>query len=326
MTDQQAAELNRVGVMIDLGRYGDATRLASSVLAGFPDSSRGWCLLSRAHLGGGNAAEAVSAAIRASALSPADDWPYRLISTALIGLGQTADAVTAALEARGLAPHFWRSHVCLAQAATADGQHDLATQAAAAALAIAPDIADAHVTAGKVALGRGDLAAARQWQESALALDPAHSGAINELGRISLRSRNAAGAAEQFLRAARISPGSGVFARNTELALSRVALRLALSATLLAAAATCIVVLALTGRIFPAIALALPQAGLVIAAIRQIRRLPPAGRRHLPRVLWARLCQLGRGFVAATAGRTAAAAGGQPKSQDIQNGNVVARS
>ena len=116
-----------------------------------------------------NSAEAVAAASRASALDPADDWPYRLVSTALIGMGQTADAVTAALEARKLAPHFWRSHVCLAQAATADRQHDLAAEAAATALALAPDVADVHVTAGKAALGRGDLDEARGWQESALA-------------------------------------------------------------------------------------------------------------------------------------------------------------
>ena len=163
-------------------------------------------------------------------------------------MGQTADAVLAAQEARKLAPHFWRSHVCLAQAATADGQHDLAAQAAETALTLAPDVADVHVTAGKAALEPRRPGGGTGWQESALAIEPTHSGAINELGRISLRSRDAAAAAGHFLRAARTSPGTGVFGRNTELALGRVALRLATSVALIAAETACLVLAALTRK------------------------------------------------------------------------------
>jgi tetratricopeptide (TPR) repeat protein len=302
MADRQAADLSRASVMIDLGRYGDAASLLAAVLASAPASSRGWCLLSRAHLGDGNAPEAVAAAARASALDPADDWPYRLVSTALIGMGQTAEAVTAAQEARNLAPHFWRSHVCLAQAAAADDQHDLAAEAAATALALAPDVADVHVTAGKAALGRGELAEARRWQESALAIEPTHSGAINELGRISLRSRDAAAAAGHFLRAARTSPGASVFGRNAELALSRVALRLSASATLIAAAAACLVLAALTGEGWLAVLIGLLLLPLAMRTVREIRRLPPEGRRHLARLLSARLAQLRRHIGTATIG------------------------
>lgn len=280
--------------MIDLGRYGDAASLLAGVLASAPASSRGWCLLSRAHLGAGNAPEAVAAAARASALDPADDWPYRLVSTALTGMGQTADAVLAAQEARRLAPHFWRSHVCLAQAATADGQHELAAQAAATALTLAPEVADVHVTAGKAALGRGDLADARRWQESALAIEPTHSGAINELGRISLRARDAVAAAEHFLRAARTSPGTGVFGRNTELALGRVARRLATSAALLAAETACLVLAALVGNVPIATLSGLMLLPVALRAVRDIRRLPAEGRRHLMRLLWQRRTQIGR--------------------------------
>src|ERR1700722_17605170 len=306
MADRQAADLSRASAMIDLGRYGDAASLLATVLASAPGTSRGWCLLSRAHLCGGQSAEAVAPAARASALDRADDWPYRLVSTALIGMGQTADAVTAALEARELAPHFWRSHVCLAQAATADFQHELAAEAAATALTLAPDVADVHVTAGKAALGRGDLDQAREWQESALTIEPGHSGAINELGRISLRSRDAAAAAGHFLRAARTSPGSGVFGRNTELALRRVALRLAVSATLVAAAGACTVLAALTANVPLAIACAVALAILAGRAVREIRRLPPAGRSHLVRLVWARRAGLGRHVRAAAIGRAAA--------------------
>jgi tetratricopeptide (TPR) repeat protein len=310
--------------MIDLGRYADAASMLATVLASSPASSRGWCLLSRAHLGGGNAPEAVAAAARASALDPADDWPYRLVSTALLGMGQATEAVTAAAEARKLAPHFWRSHVCLAQAATADGQHGLAADAAATALALAPDVADVHVTAGKAALGRGDLAEARRWQESALAIEPTHSGAINELGRISLRSRDAAAAAGYFLRAARTSPGAGVFGRNTELALSRVALRLAALVTVLAGAGACLVLAARSGNTPLAILVGLPLLPLGVRTARELQRLSPAGRRHLLRLIWARTVQAGRRISTATIGRLAALTRGRDNSQSSQAGNEAA--
>jgi tetratricopeptide (TPR) repeat protein len=326
MADQQAADLSRASAMIDLGRYGDAASLLATVLASAPGSSRGWCLLSRAHLGGGNSAEAVAAAARASALDPADDWPYRLVSTALIGMGQTADAVTAAQEARKLAPHFWRSHVCLAQAATADGQHELAAQAATTALTLAPDVADVHVTAGKAALGRGDLAEARQWQESALAIEPTHSGAINELGRISLRSHDPAAAAGHFLRAARTSPGSGVFGRNTELALGRVATGLARYAISATVAATCLVLAVISGDVPRAIVFALPVSLLAGMIVFEIRRLPPAVRRHLVRLVWARRARLGRNIKAATIGRAAAVIRSRKNHKTLNTGNGAARS
>jgi tetratricopeptide (TPR) repeat protein len=311
--------------MIDLGRYGDAAGLLATVLASSPASSRGWCLLSRAHLGSGKAPEAVAAAAKASALDPSDDWPYRLVSMALIGMGQTADAVLAAQEARNLAPHFWRSHVCLAQAATADGQHDVAAQAAATALTLAPDVADVHVTAGKAALGRGDLAEARRRQESALAIEPTHSGAINELGRISLRSHDAVAAAAHFLHAARNSPGTGVFSRNTELALGRIAFRLMAALILMAAEAVLLLLFVLAGNVPLAIISGILMIFVVLRAAHEIWRLPPEGRRHLVRLIGARGALLGRATSAATFGRVIAGTRGRDRSQQAQGRNETAR-
>ncbi len=285
MTASDSVQLSRAGLMIELGRFADAARLLSAVLAAAPDSCRGWCLLSRAHLGTGDPAEAMLAARRASALDPANDWPFRLLSTALIGLDRGTEAVAPALEARRLAPHSWRSHVCLAQAAAAGGQLDLAAQAARAALAVAPDQADVHVTAGRVCLSRGDPAGARLRQEAALAIDPAHSGAINELGRISLQRRDPARAARHFLRAAQSAPGNGVFGRNAELALRYLALRLARPIAL--AALLCAVSCAAATAGFPALALFLLPAELPLTLwiVIRIRAVPRPGRRHLPRLV-----------------------------------------
>jgi tetratricopeptide (TPR) repeat protein len=322
MPDRQAIELSRASTMIDLGRYADAARLLAGLLATAPDSSRGWCLLARAQLGAGDPVQSVAAATRASALNPADDWPYRLASTALISLGQTGAAVTAAQEGRRLAPHFWRTHVCVAEAATAHGQHELAASAAANALAMAPDIADVHVAAGKAALGRGDLAEARQRHQAALALEPAHSGAINELGRISLKSRDPAAAAAYFLQAAGTSPGSGIFGRNTDLALGRVALQIAVLAGLAVALGAAITQQALAGSALVAVVVALPGPALAIQLVRLIRRLPPAGRRNLPRLLRAMPVRLGRILGATIGGRLTAAHRGQQTSQKTHQGNA----
>jgi Flp pilus assembly protein TadD len=318
MTAADPGQLSRAGLMIELGRFADATRLLSAVLAAAPDNCRGWCLLSRAHLGNGRPAEAMSAARRASALDPANDWPFRLISTALIGLGDGSDAVQAALEARRLAPHSWRSHVCLAQAASASGQLQVASEAAQAGLAIAPHQADVHVTAGRVALSRGDVVEARLRQEAALAIEPAHSGAINELGRISLHLSDPAAAAEHFLRAARTSPGNGVFGRNSELALRYLAVRLARPILLAAALCAAIGILMATGH--PAAAAALAPAGvaLLLWGAARIRAIPRQSRRHLPRLVRERFRRNNKSFNAGTSSAPLAAASplGLPGSSD----------
>jgi tetratricopeptide (TPR) repeat protein len=323
MTSEHGVELNRASMMIELGRHREAARLLSAVLAADPDSSRGWCLLSRAHLGNGGLPEAVSSASRASALDPASDWPHRLASTALISLDRSGDAVAAALEARRLGPHFWRSHVCLAQAATADGQLELATEAARAALALAPEQADVHVTAGKVALSCADVAEARMRQEAALAIDPGHSGALNELGRISLRSRDASAAVQHFLRAASISPQNGVFGRNSELALIRLALRAAELILLALALLAAIGGFAATGHWVIAAGLALTEPPLALWISVRIRAVPRPARRHLARLL-ARRWRPARSFTPSAMTRAAAIHRGQQNPESPHEGSAAA--
>jgi tetratricopeptide (TPR) repeat protein len=303
VTGSQAADLSRASMMIELGRHADAARLLATLLASSPDSTRGWCLLARAQLGAGRHGEAVTAAARASALDPADDWPCRLASTALLGLHRTGAAVAAAAQARQLAPHFWRPHICLAQAAAADGQLRLAAEAAQAALAIAPDQADVHVTAGKVALCQGNVSLARQHQETALSIEPGHSGAVNELGRISLHGRDPAAAAGHFLTAARMAPGNGVFGRNTELALGRLAAGLAAPALLAAGLCAAAGALLATGYQVLAAGLAVASGGVVTLIVLRVMSVAPDARRHLARLLWTRWRRPRRMLTAAVAGR-----------------------
>ncbi len=214
-------ELARASAMLDVRRFDEASDLLARVVAAEPESSRAWCLMSRAHLGAERYTEAVSTANRAVSLDPADEWPHRLASNALVHLGRHADALRAAYEAARLAPGYWQTHVCVAQAALAAQRFDIAAEAATRARALAPNEPDVHFLSGKVSLARGDLSTAREHQESALALDPAHSGAMNELGRIRLRRHDTAGAIRHFISAARATPGERIYSRNIDVVLLR---------------------------------------------------------------------------------------------------------
>ena len=199
-----------------------------------PESSRAWCLMARAHLGADRYTEAVTAANRAVALDPADEWPHRLASNALVHLGNYPDALRAAYEACRLAPSYWQTHVCVAQAALAAQRLDVATEAAARARGLAPNEPDVHFLSGKVSLARSDLAGAREHQERALALDPGHSGAMNELGRIRLRRHDTAGAIRHFISAARATPDERIYSRNIDVVLLRTVSRTIYVFTLIA--------------------------------------------------------------------------------------------
>src|SRR5947209_7453068 len=103
--------------MLDVRRFDAASDLLARVVAAEPESSRAWCLMSRAHLGAERYPDAVSTANRAVSLDPADEWPHRLASNALVHLGRHADALRAAYEAARLAPGYWQTHVCVTLAA-----------------------------------------------------------------------------------------------------------------------------------------------------------------------------------------------------------------
>ena len=92
-------ELARASTMLDLRRFGEASELLARVVSAEPESSRAWCLMARAHLGGERYAEAISAANRAVSLDPSDEWPHRLASNALVHLGHYRGALRAAYEA-----------------------------------------------------------------------------------------------------------------------------------------------------------------------------------------------------------------------------------
>ena len=278
-------ELARASTMLDLRRFGEASELLARVVSAEPESSRAWCLMARAHLGGERYTEAISAANQAVSLDPSDEWPHRLASNALVHLGNYPDALRAAYEACRLAPGYWQTHVCVAQAALAGQRFNVASEAATRARALAPNEPDVHFLSGKVSLARGDLAAAREHQERALALDPAHSGAMNELGRIRLRRHDTAGAIRHFISAARATPEERIYSRNIDVVLLRTVSRTIYVFTLIALILIWIPAVTHVNRLPFVITLGMAAAVTVACFGWLVLRLPREARQLVRRTL-----------------------------------------
>ena len=278
-------ELARASAMLDVRRFDEASALLARLVSAEPESSRAWCLMARAHLGGERYTEAISAANRAVSLDPSDEWPHRLASNALVHLGNYPDALRAAREACRLAPGYWQTHVCVAQAALAGQRLDVAAEAASRARALAPNEPDVHFLSGKVSLARGDLTAAREHQERALALDPAHSGAMNELGRIRLRRHDTAGAIRHFISAARATPEERIYSRNIDVVLLRTVSRTIYVFTLIALILIWIPAVTHVDRLPFVVALGVAAAATAACFAWIVLRLPREARRLVRRTL-----------------------------------------
>lgn len=276
---ETAQNLARARAMLDVRRNAEAVTLLGQTVAADPANGAAWCLLSLAQLRCGEHAGGAQSAGRAAALAPSDAWPYRLLSSAQLNMGRPQAAVVTASEACRLAPEDWRVWVCKAEAVVgARYDYDAAEKAAAEARRLAPDEAEVHYVSGRVSFARQKLHQASQHQERALALNPAHSGALNELGRINLRRRNAAGAAEHFIQAARAAPDLAVYGRNVEAAVRSLIGRLIYLVTL-----GCWIIVVITfswhaARPFAITGLsAVTVAGAGMVAVR-VRRMPSATR------------------------------------------------
>jgi hypothetical protein len=122
------------------------------------------------------------------------------------------------------------------------------------------------------------------------------------------------------LRAARTSPGNGVFGRNSELALRYLALRLARPILLAATLGVAIITLAASGYPLPAAALAIAVAPLLLWVVVRIRAIPRQSRRHLQRLVLTRPARDPRPRSAAATGRSAARIRGHKKDKSSNAG------
>jgi tetratricopeptide (TPR) repeat protein len=272
------AELDRAGVLIELGRYDDAALRAGSILGVDPSNVRAACLLAQAEIGRRRFDDALRAAKGAAVEDPSAEWPQRLASLALMHLGKANESIAHAREAVRLAPHEYRAHMQLAQALTARSLRD-ARAAAVRALELAPHAADAHFVVGRVAAAGGRRDEAKRAFARALALDPDHSPAHNELARLRLRRFRLADAAIGFSTALRADPQSEVSRQNLELVV-RAFLTFTAAFVYLGAFigfGTASRDVSTAGRIAPLAVLIIPS----LLAVRFTIRLPRSLRRYL---------------------------------------------
>lgn len=199
--------MRQAAVLCELGRYPEAERLLSQVVASDPQNSGAWCLMSQARLGSKRPREALEAAQRASAITPDEEWSHRLMSLAWTGLGDRQSAVASAKEAVRLAPHEWRAHLRLAAALRVLPDLPASHGPLERALELAPDQPDVHMVAGSIAAAEGRRTDAAESYRQVLALDPDHSGAHQGLASLHVRRAALANA-----HAGRLAAAAGGFA------------------------------------------------------------------------------------------------------------------
>ena len=278
-------ELARASAMLDVRRFDEASELLARLVSAEPESSRAWCLMARAHLGGERYTEAISAANRAVSLDPADEWPHRLASNALVHLGNYPDALRAAL--RGVPP---RARLLADARVRGAGRAGRAAPRRRGRGGVprprpGPERARRALPLRQGEPGPRRLADAREHQERALALDPAHSGAMNELGRIRLRRHDTAGAIRHFISAARATPEERIYSRNIDVVLLRTVSRTIYVFTLIALILIWIPAVTHVDRLPFVVALGMAAAATAACFAWMVLRLPREARLLVRRTL-----------------------------------------
>ncbi len=190
--DEAAATVARADLLDDLGRWDEALRVVSPVLAAHPEHlgagvTAGVCLINS-----GRAQEASVVLQRICAAHPQASDPPRLLSLAAVQLLESSRAVECARRAVDLAPWQADVHIQLAAALTCARDRQAAVAAARRAIEVAPHVAAAHLALADALFPEGvkpddrQLAEAERHVRAALALAPDNASAHNELGRIAM--------------------------------------------------------------------------------------------------------------------------------------------
>ncbi len=183
-----SGELDRLDVLLDIGRFDEALRQGHRLLAGGPNDPEVLTRVSLAHHGLGQHAEALDAAQRVVALLPNSAIGHICASEALVALKRIREAIAAARRAVHLEPGNMYAHAQLAEAASLRRRRRREAWAAATeAVELEPDVADAHATMGAVALRQGRHGAAEAAFLRALQLDPTNHAANHNLALLRVR-------------------------------------------------------------------------------------------------------------------------------------------
>jgi cytochrome c-type biogenesis protein CcmH/NrfG len=190
--------LDRAAQLSASGRRRKAVALLRSTANSHPDSAEVWCRLAAALLDRGDAAAALDAVRRASALPGDSAWTHRLASKALSRLARHEEAVAAARQAVRAAPSDWRCRVALAEAFGAAGLWSSAQDAAAEAVRLEPDHVRPYLVLGDAARRTGDIVTAERAYRTAMRRKPGDARVRAELARLRQPSPSQTGAIANF--------------------------------------------------------------------------------------------------------------------------------
>ncbi len=200
-------------------RWEEAKREAAALIAADPAGSTGHGMLSRAHLGCNEFAQARKAAEEGLARTPEREWLHRLRCHALRLEGDLAAALAAADECVRLAPGASESHAVRGKVLAALKHRDDAEEEYQRALQIDPHSADTHRDLGDLFL-RKDPRRAEKHYRQALAIEPSDAVALNNFGAALLAQKRRDEAALAFKAAILADPTMQVAKRNAHATLS----------------------------------------------------------------------------------------------------------
>jgi tetratricopeptide (TPR) repeat protein len=168
--------VDKLHLLLRLGRYAEAGRAAREVIAEDPESGSGYYFLAQALLCLDRYPEALDVSDRVLALAPNEWFAHTQRSALLQAVGRLTEAVGAAETAMRLDHTEPAVHLRLASALSAAGRGGEGDAVISAARHQFPDNPDVVFQVGLVALGREDMDAVAEAAQRGLALDPTNPG------------------------------------------------------------------------------------------------------------------------------------------------------
>ena len=171
-----------------------------------PDFETGFAAPIRDALSRGASAEALAAALAATAVHPDNPQALRLLAAAQRAAGDPAQALRSIDRAIALAPDDADAHFERAGLLLGERQLDDAQAALARSIGLDPNLFGAYLLQAQLALGRGDLDEADRLRRRAARVAPDHPHLAAIEGMLALRRGDAAGAQAMLATALQRSP------------------------------------------------------------------------------------------------------------------------
>ena len=165
-----------------IGQYGDAEKLAKSIIQEFPKHQLGWKVLGALYGQTGRKSEALNANQTAVALSLEDAEAHSNLGITLRELGRFDEALASYSRAIALKPDYAEAHYNLGNTLKELGRLDEAEACYKQAIALKPDYAEAHYNLGNTLKELGRLDEAEACYTQAIALKPDYAQAHSNLG------------------------------------------------------------------------------------------------------------------------------------------------